>query len=165
MAPVRSMLVKLQPLWRNIVKRGGRALHVFRRVMRQQFMPALGRGSVRLKGELVKIHRQQNWIQRCSSTFAGNAAGLGMAMLSTRLVESMVETRELSNLWGLFADRPVVSETTFEVLSFIVEFVLGLIVFTITEYYISEYQQRRNGSSNTVSDELAAEEGKAPGTE
>lgn len=112
-------------------------------VARQRVLPAVGSGTLRLKGELVNIHRQQNWLSRCSTTLTGNAAGLGMAMLSTRVVESMVEKRELSNLWGVFADRPVVSETTFEVLTFVVEFVLALLVFTVTEYYVAAYQRRR----------------------
>lgn len=115
-------------------------------IMRQRVVPAVGSGSTRIKGELVKIHRQQNWRQRCSTTLTGNAAGLGMALLSAKVVESLVETREASNLWGLLADRPVVSETTFEVLSFSIEYLLGLIVFTITEYYIAEYRRKREGS-------------------
>ncbi len=148
MTPVRTMLAKLQPMLRKTFERGGRTLHVFLSVLRQRLLPAVGRGSVRLKGELVKIHREQNWMQRCSATFTGNAAGLGMAMLSTRVVESMVETRELSNMWGLFADRPVVSETTFEILSFTVEFLLALIVFTITEYYVVQYQRKREAAQS-----------------
>lgn len=131
-----------------------RWLTAFYAVLRRRVMPAVGSGSVRLKGELVKIHRQQDWTQRLSTTFSGNAAGLGMAMLSTKVVESLVEKREFSNMWGLFAKHPVVSETTFEVLSFIVEFVLGLIVFTITEYYVGEYQRRREaGQVGAGSDE------------
>jgi len=110
---------------------------------RRRVLPAVGTGSKRLKGELVKIHQQQNWIQRCSTTLGGNAAGLGMAMLSTKVVENLVETREASNLWGLLAEHPVVSETTYEVLSFGIEYLLGLIIFTITEYYIGEHRRKR----------------------
>lgn len=112
-------------------------------VTRGRVLPAVGTGSKRLKGELAKIHQQQNWAQRCSTTLGGNAAGLGMAMLSTKLVEHMVETREASNLWGLLADHPVVSETTYQVLSFSVEYLLGLTIFTITEFYIGEYRRKR----------------------
>lgn len=112
--------------------------------IRQWVLPAVGTGSSRLKGEIVKIHRQQNWIHRCRTTFSGNAAGLGVAMLSTKLVESLVETREASNLWGLLADRPLVSERTFEILSFSAEYIFALIVFTVTEYYIGEYQRKKS---------------------
>ena len=74
-----------------------------------------------------------------------------MAMLSTRVVESLVEKREFGNLWGVLAERPVVSEATFELLSFVVEFILALIVFTVTEYYINEYQRKR--AVSVMSDE------------
>lgn len=131
-------------------------------VTRHRVAPAVGSGSSRIRGELVKIHRQENWFKRSTSTLGGNAAGLGMAMLSTKVVEAMVEKREFSNLWGVLADRPVVSETTFEVLSFIVEFLLALIVFTITEYYISEYQRRRaEASGEAATDEEGGPAGEA----
>lgn len=157
---VRSLLAKTLSVWRGrvwpVIKAWLWAVYT---LMRQRVLPAVGTGSTRLKGELVRIHQQQNWVQRCSTTLSGNAAGLGMAMLSTKVVESMVEKREISNLWGLLADRPVVSETTFEVLSFSVEYLLGLIVFTMTEYYIVEYQRKREGSqqSDTVIDEDGVE--------
>lgn len=118
---------------------------------RGRVLPVVGTGSKRLKGELAKIHQQQNWMQRCSTTFGGNAAGLGMAMLSTKVMQSLVETRDASNLWGLLAEHPVVSETTYEVLSFTVEYLLGLIIFTITEYYIGEYRRKREESHPGVS--------------
>jgi hypothetical protein len=126
--------------------------------LRQRLLPAVGSGTVRFKGELVKIHRQQNWLQRCGTTFTGNAAGLGMAMLSTRLVEELVEKREVSNLWGLLASRPLVSERTFEILSFGVEYLLGLMVFTVTEYYIAEYQRRRRGEGEGLPNAATEEE-------
>lgn len=154
----RRLLVKAMSVWCGRVWPAIKAwLWAVYTMMRQRVLPAVGTGSTRLKGELVRIHRQQNWMQRCSTTLSGNAAGLGMAMLSTKVVESMVEKREISNLWGLLADRPVVSETTFEVLSFSVEYMLALIVFTITEYYIAEYQRKREvGQGDTVTDEDGA---------
>ncbi|MDH5784052.1 MAG: hypothetical protein OEZ16_00415 [Chromatiales bacterium] len=120
-------------------------------VTRQRVVPAVGAGSARLKGEVAKIHSQQDWRKRSTATLTGNAAGLGMAMLSTRVVESLVEKREFGNLWGVLAERPVVSEATFELLSFVVEFILALIVFTVTEYYINEYQRKR--AVSVMSDE------------
>jgi hypothetical protein len=119
-------------------------------VTRERLFPMAGNATSRLKGEVVKIHREQNWFHRCSTTFSGNAAGLGMAMLSTKVVESLVEKRELSNMWGLFASHPVVSETTYEVLSFGVEFLLGLLVFTVTEYYVAEYQRKRTATQSVA---------------
>lgn len=124
-------------------------------LLRTRLLPVVGSGAARLRSEAVKIHHSQNWVQRCSSTLGGNAAGLAVAMLSTRVVESMVETRGASNLWGLLADRPIVSESTFQVLSFAVEYLLALIVFAITEYYIDEYRRRRSGVAG-IQDEDAS---------
>jgi hypothetical protein len=73
-----------------------------------------------------------------------NSAGLGMAMFSTKIIENFVEVEGFGNLWGLLATRPVVSEATYEVLSFAVEFFVALLAFTLTEHYQEEFRQRRN---------------------
>ena len=54
-----------------------------------------------------------------------------------------VEVQEFGNLWGLLATRPVVSESTYEILSFTAEFFIALIVFTLTEHFLDEYRQRK----------------------
>lgn len=144
---LRGLAIKGMSFWRGRLWPGIKAwLAALYTLMRQRVLPAVGSGSTRIKGELVKIHHRQNWFQRCSTTLGGNAAGLGMALLSTEVVESLVETRDFSNLWGLLAERPVVSETTFKVLSFSIEYLLALLVFTLTEFYISEYKRKRKGS-------------------
>ena len=67
-----------------------------------------------------------------------------MAMLSSKIVQEHVEVEQFSNLWGLLATRPVVSESTYEIINFTVEFFIALIVFTLTEHFLSEYRQRKN---------------------
>ena len=79
-------------------------------------------------------------------TLGGNATGLVMAMSSTKIIEHFVETREMENLWGLLATRPVVSETTFEVLGFLAEFIVALVVFTVTEHYYRSFHHRHRES-------------------
>ncbi len=71
-----------------------------------------------------------------------------MAMLTGKIVQSYVEVEQFSNLWGLIATRPVVSESTYEVLSFTVEFFIALLVFTLTEHYLSEYRKRKKENIN-----------------
>ena len=66
-----------------------------------------------------------------------------MAMLASKIVQNQVEVREFGNLWGIFATRPVVSESAYEVLSFTAEFFIALIVFTLTEHFLDEYRQRK----------------------
>lgn len=114
------------------------------RICRHRLLPVLRTSSIKVRNELLKIHQQQNWIKRFGGTMLDNAAGLIMAMLAARIVQNFVEVSEFSNLWGLLASRPVVTETTYEVLNFGVEFIIALITFTLTEHYISEY--RKNSS-------------------
>lgn len=112
-------------------------------IYRQKLAPYIHKGSCYLANEIVKIHSKQNWFKRCSITLFDNAAGLAMAMLAGNIVQNSFEVEQFSNLWGLLATRPVVSETTYEVLSFAVEFLIALIVFTLTEHYIEEYRRRK----------------------
>ncbi len=114
-----------------------------------KLVPCLYTGSRLVKHEFIRINEKQSWFQRCGATMAGNGIGLGMAMLSTRIVEHFVEVSDISNLWGLLASRPVVSETTYEVFNFAVEFVIALIVFTFTEHFYEEFRQNRQAIPDT----------------
>ncbi|MEW6645912.1 MAG: hypothetical protein AB1450_01770 [Pseudomonadota bacterium] len=92
---------------------------------------------------MADLYQRHTWLQRCGSTLNKKAIGLGVAMLSAKLVSHMVETRQLSNLWGLLASRPVVSETTFAVLLFVVEYVVALLVFAAIDHYLGVFQRLR----------------------
>jgi hypothetical protein len=113
------------------------------RLNKERLIPIVYRSSRFIRGELKKVHHRENWFKRCGTTLIDNAAGLGMAMLAGKIVQNTVEVKQFSNLWGLLATRPVVSESTFEILSFGVEFFIALIVFTLTEHFIAEYRQRK----------------------
>ena len=117
------------------------------KIYSEKLAPNIYKSSKLVGQELLKIHKSQNWLKRFSTTMLDNSAGLGMAMISAKLVEKVVEVREFGNLWGLLATRPVVSETTYEVLSFIVEFFVALLAFTLTEHYRDEYRERKKSSS------------------
>lgn len=110
----------------------------------EKLAPHINKGSARIGHELLKIHNKQNWFKRFGFTMLDNSAGLGMAMISTKIVQNFVEVEGFGNLWGLLATRPVVSEATYEVLSFAVEFFVALLAFTLTEHYQQEYRQRKN---------------------
>ena len=112
-------------------------------IYKEKLAPHIHKNSSCIRDEIVKIHKKQNWFKRCSSTLIDNAAGLGMAMLAGKLVQNQFEVEEFSNLWGLLATRPVVNESTYEILSFSAEFFIALIVFTLTEHFLDEYQQRK----------------------
>ena len=113
-------------------------------IYKERLAPLIHKSSSCISHEILKIHNRENWFKRCGSTVLDNAAGLGMAMLTGRIVQNYVEVQQFSNLWGLLATRPVVSENTYEILSFAVEFIIALIVFTLTEHYLAEYRQRKD---------------------
>lgn len=145
LGPWTRSLATSQMLIRNIIipgsvkcARGGRLL------CSRVVFPCLVWAPRHIKREFVKIHNTQNWFKRSGMTLSSNAVGLIMAMSSTRLVEYFVEVREFGNLWGLLASRPVVSDTTFEVLNFLAEFLVALIVFTVTDHYYTAFRERHN---------------------
>jgi len=114
------------------------------RFCKKKLAPPLSKASSRVAHEMLKIHNKQNWLKRCGITLLDNGAGLAMAMLSTKIVQAHVEVKQFGNLWGLLATRPVVSESTYEVLNFSVEFFIAVIVFTITDHYLTEFRQRKD---------------------
>ena len=114
------------------------------KIYKDKLAPHIRKGSSCIRHEAVKIHTKQNWFKRCGITLLDNSIGLGMAMLAGKIVQNQVEVQEFGNLWGLLATRPVVSESTYEILSFTAEFFIALIVFTLTEHYLEEYRKRKN---------------------
>lgn len=117
------------------------AAQVYARV-RGQLLPATCTGTRRLCRGATALYRRHAWLQRCGSTLNKKAIGLGIAMLSAKLVSHLVETRQVSNLWGLLAHRPVVSETTFTVLLFLVEYFVALLIFALIDHSVARYQRR-----------------------
>ena len=113
------------------------------KVYKEKLAPRIHKSSSLVSDEMVKIHKKQNWFKRCCTTVIDNAAGLAMAMFAGKIVQNQVEVQEFGNLWGLLATRPVVSESTYEILSFTAEFFIALIVFTLTEHFLGEYRLRK----------------------
>ena len=119
---------------------------------KEKLSPHIHKKSSRISDEVIKIHNKQDWFKRCSTTLIDNAAGLGMAMLAGNIVQNQFEVREFGNLWGLLATRPVVSEATYEVLSFSAEFIIALIVFTLTEHFLDERRQKKSVEALSLSE-------------
>ena len=81
--------------------------------------------------------------------------GFYVGISSTRLVSQFLETRGISNLWGVLARKPLVDAQTFNVLERIVSVVIGFIVFEIvsrnlkplierwTPVVVEEFSRRR----------------------
>ena len=107
-----------------------------------KLVPGVKRISRPIKNELIKIHRKRNMLDKFRVTLIHKGLGLYLAMLSAGFVGRFIEVRTVNNLWGLFPERQLVSETTFSIVSFGVEFLVALTVFTITEHY-REWRQRQ----------------------
>ncbi|MDQ1362415.1 MAG: hypothetical protein QG652_275 [Pseudomonadota bacterium] len=89
------------------------------------------------------LHNKKHWLRRSGTTFWGNAIGLCIAMISAQLVAQFIEVRGAGNLWGLFSKRTLVSENGYRLLSFIVEFLVTLTVFSAVEYFVDQRGQNR----------------------
>ena len=135
-----------QLIFKRLAPRSKKYISTGIRTCREKLAPGMQKGSSFIGHEIKKIHGKQNWFKRCGITMIDNAAGLGMAMLAGKIVQSHVEVQQFSNLWGLLATRPVVSESTYEILNFAAEFFIALIVFTLTEHYLDEYRKKKNQS-------------------
>jgi hypothetical protein len=110
----------------------------------QRVTPLALKSGYILKEQAKKIHQRGDWSKRCSKTLFSNSVSLAMGMLAAHIVAGSVETSQFSNLWGLMATKPIVSESTYEIMNFVVKFGVTVIVFTLTEHFISEYRQRND---------------------
>jgi len=112
-------------------------------LFKTRLVPVASRLSRPIKNELVKIHQKRNLLNKFRVTLLHKALGLYLAMLSAEVVGTFFEVRSFNNLWGLFPQRQLVSDTTFSMISFGVEFVVALTVFTLTEHYLGEFREWR----------------------
>lgn len=108
-----------------------------------RIVPGVKRVSRPIKNELIKIHRKRNLLDKFRVTLIHKGLGLYLAMISAGFVGRFIEVRSVNNLWGLFPGRQLVSESTFSIVSFGVEFLVALTVFTITEHYLGEFREWR----------------------
>jgi hypothetical protein len=108
-----------------------------------RLVPGVKRVSRPIKNELIKIHRKRNMLDKVRVTLIHKGLGLYLAMISAGFVSRFIEVRSVNNMWGLFTERQLVSESTFSIVSFGVEFLVALTVFTITEHYLGEFREWR----------------------
>lgn len=99
------------------------------------------------------LHGKKHWARRSGVTLWGNAIGLCIAMVSAQLISHFIEVRGAGNLWGLFSKRTLVSENSYRLVSFVVEFLVTLIVFSVIEYYVDQRRQRRTDDVDRVGEE------------
>ena len=101
---------------------------------------------------LRNLHNKKHWTLRFRATLWGNAVGLAIAMISAELITNFIEVRGIENMWGLFSQRTVVSDETFKILSFIAEFFIALVIFSIIEYFLDQRAMQKNSERHEDQD-------------
>ena len=112
-------------------------------IYREILLPLVRGGTRAVGNELTKIHKRQNHVRLIRDTLVSNAAGLLMGMLSAQFVGKFFDVKGLNNLWGLLSKHTTVSGNTYQALCFSVEFLVALVVFTLTDHCINEYRSWR----------------------
>ena len=101
---------------------------------------------------LRNLHNKKHWTLRFRATLWGNAVGLAIAMIAAELITNFIEVRGIENMWGLFSQRTVVSDETFKILSFIAEFFIALVIFSIIEYFLDQRAMQKNSERHEDQD-------------
>ena len=70
-----------------------------------------------------------------------NAVAWACALITSQLLKSFLLVPKLENGFGIFniQQKLKVSSTTYDILSWIIVFVVGLLVFTIVEHYTEKH--------------------------
>ena len=87
---------------------------------------------------VLHLHYKKHWLLRFRTAIWGNAVGMAVAMITAQLITHFIEVRSLGNLWGLFSNRAVVSAESFRIISFIAEFFITLVVFSMIENFMDQ---------------------------
>ena len=134
-------------IFQTIVPLGLLAAEKSLKTIDKKVVPAIQKGTEKapkvMVEEVKKMHEQQHFWSRFQSTLVHKSLGLLLAMLSANIVGSFFETRRINNLWGLASKKQLLSDETFAVLLFSVEFFVALVVFTLTDYYYDRWKVRR----------------------
>ena len=121
-------------------------------IVRVQVLPRANSVSKAVGGEVSKILKRPGHAKVAGKALASNGIGLLMGMLSAQLVSRYFEVRSIHNLWGLFSRETLVSANTYNVLCFGLEFIVALVVFTLTDHFIDEVRSRRERRSSIAAD-------------
>ncbi len=106
---------------------------------------------------VLHLHYKKHWLLRFRTAIWGNAVGLAVAMVSAQLITHFIEVRSLGNLWGLFSNRAVVSAESFRIISFIAEFFITLVVFSMIENFMDQRALKKQ-VERTREDEVSVDE-------
>ena len=79
----------------------------------------------------MKTQKRKKVFNYLSEQFIGRFTGFVIGLWATRIVSHFFTTRSIHNLWGLTAQKTVVSKQTFGNLQWIASVVIGYLIFEI----------------------------------
>ena len=106
---------------------------------------------------VLHLHYKKHWLLRFRTAIWGNAVGMAVAMITAQLITHFIEVRSLGNLWGLFSNRAVVSAESFRIISFIAEFFITLVVFSMIENFMDQRALKKQ-AEKTREDEVSIDD-------
>ncbi len=90
------------------------------------------------------------------SELTSNAIAWTCALLTSQLLKSFLFVPKIENGFGVFNNhqKVKVSSTTFDILSWVIVFIAGLLVFTIVEHYTENHLFQKYFKEKKENDEL-----------
>jgi hypothetical protein len=90
----------------------------------------------------MKIPSRKDALEYLKGQAFSQFVGFYVGLSSSGLVSQFFETRSVSNLWGILAEKPVVDAQTFNVLERIFAVLIGFVVFEIVSKNLRPLVQR-----------------------
>lgn len=91
--------------------------------------------------KIQRLSKDPKFKKKVIFELMSNAVAWACALITSQLLKSFILVPKLENGFGVFNNQQKlkVSSTTFDVLSWLIVFVVGLLVFTIVEYYTEKH--------------------------
>jgi hypothetical protein len=90
----------------------------------------------------MKIPNRKEALEYLKGQAFSQFVGFYVGLSSTGIVSQFFETRSVSNLWGVLAEKPLVDAQTFSVLERIFAVLIGFVVFEIVSKNLRPFVQR-----------------------
>jgi hypothetical protein len=91
--------------------------------------------------KIRELSQSPTFRKKITYELMSNGVAWACALLTSQLLKSFLFVPKIENGFGVFNNhqRVKVSSTTFEILSWVIVFVVGLIVFTVVEHYAEKH--------------------------
>ena len=91
--------------------------------------------------KIKRLSKDQKFKKKVVYELMSNAVAWGCALVTSQILKSYIFVPKLENGFGLFNNHQKikVSSNTFDTLSWMIVFIVGLLVFTVVEHYTEKY--------------------------